>query len=58
MRERQPEAFMQDDDQRRSLGSDLHCRGAERVRGLRRMPALHAPSAPRTCPDVEGGTGG
>lgn len=50
--ERQAEAFVQDDDQGRRFGADLHGGCAERVRGLQRVPALHAPTAGRTRPDV------
>src|SRR6266850_2488063 len=53
VRERQAETFMQDDDQGRCFGTDLHRRRAERVRGLQRMPALHAPTARRTRADVD-----
>jgi len=53
VRERQAEALVQDGDQRRRFGPDLHRRRAERVRGLQGMPALHAPAARRTRPDVD-----
>lgn len=51
--ERQTEPLMQHDDQGRRLRADLHRCRAERVRGLPRMPALHASAARRTRPHVD-----
>ena len=52
MCERQPEAFVQDDDERRGFGADLHGGGAQGVGGLQRMPALTA-AARRTRAHVD-----
>ena len=52
VRERQAEALVQHDDRRRRFGADLHGRCAERVGGLPRMPALHAPAARHARADV------
>ena len=48
VRERQAQAFVQDHDERRGLGADLHRCRAERVRGLQRMAALNAAATRRT----------
>src|SRR5215208_6198046 len=53
VRERQPEPFMQDDDERRGFGADLHRRRPECIRRLERMSALDASTARRTGPDVD-----
>jgi hypothetical protein len=51
--ERDPEGFVEDDDERDRLGTEVHRGGAERVGGLQRMPALHALATRRTAPDLD-----
>lgn len=48
MRERHAQALVQDHDQGRGLGADLHRGRAERIRGLQRMAALDAATTRRT----------
>ena len=51
--ERQAELFVEHDHQREHLRAELRRGGAEGVRGLERMPALHAPMAIGTPPHVD-----
>ena len=52
--ERDAEVFVKGDDERDRVGAQVHRRGAERVGGLQRMSALHAPPTPDTPADVNG----
>ena len=42
---RKAELFIEDDGERDHLGAELRARGAERIRRLQRVTALHAPTA-------------
>ena len=46
-----PKLFIQDDHEGDGVRAELHGRGAERVGGLQRMPALHAPVTLPTLAD-------
>ena len=50
--ERHSQLLVQDRRGRDGLGAQLHRGRAERIRGLQRMPALHAPAAPATAADM------
>jgi hypothetical protein len=49
--EGQPALFIQDDGEGDGLRAQLHGRGTERVRGLQRVPSLHAAVTLPTLPD-------
>ena len=49
--EREATLLIEQDRQRHGLGPEVHGRGAERIRRLQGMPALHAPLTPGALPD-------
>ncbi len=53
VRQRQAHPLVQDHHECGGLGADLHRGGAEGLRRLQRMAALHAPAAGRTRPHVD-----
>ena len=53
VREWQAHPLVQDHDQRRGLGADLHRCRPQCVRGLQRVPPLHASATPRTRAHVD-----
>jgi hypothetical protein len=50
--ERQAQLLVEDDRQCDRLRAELHTRGAERIGGLQRVPALHAPTTRAACPNL------